>query len=113
MQPHRPRSETCPFVAPPEPRSHSAARSTPSRWPFSPELFHGPALRTVNPVARICLAEAGHIAGNLALGHGYAIAAQDGRFLPTAWISPLYPLLLSGIFRVFGAFSKTSASVAL
>jgi len=57
--------------------------------------------------------EVGHIAGNLAAGHGFTIASEDGRFIPTAWISPLYPLLLSWVFRAFGAFSTTSAHVAV
>jgi 4-amino-4-deoxy-L-arabinose transferase-like glycosyltransferase len=57
--------------------------------------------------------EAGQIAGNLAAGHGFTIALEDGRFAPTAWMSPLYPLLLSWVFRAFGAFSTTSAHVVV
>src|SRR3990172_4525189 len=57
--------------------------------------------------------EAGHIAGNLASGRGFTLAAEHGRFIATAWMSPLYPLLLSWVFRACGAFSTTSAHVAV
>lgn len=52
--------------------------------------------------------EQGHIAGNLARGLGYSVRFGDSPPLPTAWASPLYPLLLAGIFRVWGAFSFES-----
>jgi hypothetical protein len=53
--------------------------------------------------------EAGHIAGNLAAGNGFSVADADGRLLPTAWMSPVYPLLLSWVFRTWGAFSEAAA----
>lgn len=40
------------------------------------------------------------IAMSLALGEGYRFLAGDGE--PTAWRPPLYPLFLSGIYRVAG-----------
>jgi len=58
--------------------------------------------------------EAGRIARALVTGHGYADPfanvwlAHSG---PTAWLPPLYPLLLAGIFRVFGVFTPASARV--
>ena len=58
--------------------------------------------------------EAGRIARALVTGYGYADpfanvwAAHSG---PTAWLPPLYPLLLAGIFRVFGVFTPASAWV--
>jgi 4-amino-4-deoxy-L-arabinose transferase-like glycosyltransferase len=58
--------------------------------------------------------EAGRIARALVTGYGYADpfanvwAAHTG---PTAWLPPLYPLLLAGIFRVFGVFTPASAWV--
>lgn len=58
--------------------------------------------------------EAGRIARALITGYGYADpfanvwAAHTG---PTAWLPPLYPLLLAGIFRVFGVYTPASAWV--
>lgn len=58
--------------------------------------------------------EAGRIARALVTGSGYAdpfaniYLAHTG---PTAWLPPLYPLLLAGIFRVFGVFTAASAWV--
>jgi len=58
--------------------------------------------------------EAGRIARALVTGYGYsdpfanAYLAHTG---PTAWLPPLYPLLLAAIFRVFGVFTPTSAWV--
>jgi len=58
--------------------------------------------------------EAGRIARALVTGHGYSdpfanvYIAHTG---PTAWLPPLYPLLLAAIFRVFGVFTSASAWV--
>ena len=58
--------------------------------------------------------EAGRIARALITGYGYsdpfanAFLAHTG---PTAWLPPLYPLLLAAIFRVFGVFTPASAWV--
>jgi 4-amino-4-deoxy-L-arabinose transferase-like glycosyltransferase len=58
--------------------------------------------------------EAGRIARALVTGYGYsdpfanAFIAHTG---PTAWLPPLYPLLLAAIFRVFGVFTPASAWV--
>ena len=58
--------------------------------------------------------EAGRIARALVTGYGYADpfsnvwVAHTG---PTAWLPPLYPLLLAAIFRVFGIFTPASAWV--
>jgi len=58
--------------------------------------------------------EAGRIARALLTGYGYAdpfanaFLAHTG---PTAWLPPLYPLLLAAIFRVFGVFTPASAWV--
>jgi hypothetical protein len=41
------------------------------------------------------------LAESLATGHGYALrSVVTGEFAPTAWRMPLYPLLLSLVFRV-------------
>jgi hypothetical protein len=53
-------------------------------------------------------AEMGRIARALATGRGYAdpFFGQTG---PTAWVTPLYPLILSGFFKLFGVYSTLSA----
>jgi hypothetical protein len=56
--------------------------------------------------------EMGRIARSLATGYGYAdpFAGHSG---PTAWTPPLYPVLLGGVFKLFGVYTKTSAWVIL
>ncbi len=60
------------------------------------------------------LFESGNIAMSLASGHGFGspFRVDTG---PTAWMTPLYPLLLSWIMRVFGiyTFSSWVAAVAM
>jgi hypothetical protein len=53
------------------------------------------------------LFESGNIAYSLASGHGFGspLRVDTG---PTAWMTPLYPLLLSGIMRVFGIYTFQS-----
>jgi Dolichyl-phosphate-mannose-protein mannosyltransferase len=50
------------------------------------------------------LFESGNIAHSLATGHGFSspFRVDTG---PTAWMTPLFPLLLAGIFRHFGAYT--------
>src|SRR5579863_6769693 len=50
------------------------------------------------------LFESGNIATSLATGHGFSspFRVDTG---PTAWMTPLFPLLLAGLFRVFGAYT--------
>src|SRR5277367_1206932 len=50
------------------------------------------------------LFESGNIAHSLAIGHGFSspFRVDTG---PTAWMTPLFPLLLAGIFRLFGAYT--------
>jgi 4-amino-4-deoxy-L-arabinose transferase and related glycosyltransferases of PMT family len=56
--------------------------------------------------------EMGRIARALANGYGFAdpFAGHTG---PTAWSPPVYPLLLAGIFKLFGVYSNASALVIL
>jgi len=60
--------------------------------------------------------EAGRIAHALVTGYGYsdpfanAFLAHTG---PTAWLPPLYPLLMATIFRVFGVYTHASGWVLL
>ncbi len=60
--------------------------------------------------------EAGRIARALVMGYGYAdpfnVAVQLHTG-PTAWLPPLYPLLLAGVFKVFGVYTAMSAWVTL
>ena len=53
------------------------------------------------------LFESGNIAYSMARGNGFAspLRIDTG---PTAWMTPLYPLLLSGIMRIFGIYTFQS-----
>lgn len=55
--------------------------------------------------------EVTRIAGSIANGHGFSSPFRQPTG-PSAWIPPLYPYLLAGIFRVFGVFTATSYRVA-
>jgi voltage-gated potassium channel Kch len=48
--------------------------------------------------------EAGNIAYALIQGHGFANVFR-GNTGPTAWLAPVFPLLLAAIFKIFGAFT--------
>jgi 4-amino-4-deoxy-L-arabinose transferase-like glycosyltransferase len=56
--------------------------------------------------------EEGRVARSIAEGKGFSspLYADTG---PTAWIAPVYPMLLAGVFKVFGVYSKASALVIL
>ena len=60
--------------------------------------------------------EAGRIARALVNGFGYAdpfaniYAAHTG---PTAWLPPLYPLLMAAVFKLFGVYTDASGWVLL
>jgi hypothetical protein len=56
--------------------------------------------------------EMGRIARALVTGYGYA-DPFTGHSGPTAWVPPLYPLLLAGVFKVFGVYTAASAWVIL
>jgi hypothetical protein len=60
------------------------------------------------------LQEAGNIAASLATGHGFSspFRVETG---PSAWMAPVYPVLLAGIFRIFGVrtFESFVAAVGL
>lgn len=60
--------------------------------------------------------EAARIARALVEGSGYADAFANiaGRHNgPTAWLPPLYPLIIAGVFRVFGIYTSLSAWIIL
>jgi hypothetical protein len=56
--------------------------------------------------------EAGRIARSVATGHGYA-NPFNGVSGPTAWLPPLFPLLLAGVFKLFGVYTRASGFVIL
>ena len=56
--------------------------------------------------------EVGRVARALATGHGFSSPYQ-GDTGPTAVLPPLYPLLVGGIFKIFGVYTRASAIVLL
>lgn len=56
--------------------------------------------------------ESGSIAGSLASGKGFSspFGWPTG---PTAWIAPVYPTLVAGIFKVFGLYTTQAAILTL
>lgn len=56
--------------------------------------------------------EAGHIAYSIAAGKGYSSPFQRDTG-PTAWLAPVYPILLAGIFRIFGTYTLSAYYAAL
>jgi hypothetical protein len=52
--------------------------------------------------------EMGRIARALVTGFGYA-DPFTGHSGPTAWVPPLYPLLLAGVFKILGVYTAQSA----
>src|SRR5581483_6500435 len=51
--------------------------------------------------------EVGRIASSVASGHGFS-SPFPGWSGPTAWLGPVYPLLLAAVFKIFGAYSHSS-----
>ena len=56
--------------------------------------------------------EAGNIARSLAMGKGFSNPFNQGTGA-TAWLTPVYPLLLAGVFRIFGIFTPASFIMAV
>ena len=56
--------------------------------------------------------EAGRIAQSLVQGHGYA-NPFNGVSGPTAWLPPIYPLLLALAFKLFGVYTNAAAFFVL
>jgi len=56
--------------------------------------------------------ETGRIARAIASGRGFSdpVIGQTG---PTAWLAPVYPYLVAGIFKLFGIFTTASALALL
>jgi hypothetical protein len=56
--------------------------------------------------------ESAHIAASLATGKGFS-NPFGGETGPTAWLGPVYPVILAAIFKVFGVYTRASSMVAL
>jgi 4-amino-4-deoxy-L-arabinose transferase-like glycosyltransferase len=56
--------------------------------------------------------ETGHIAYSIASGKGFSSPFQRDTG-PTAWLAPVYPYLLAGIFKLFGVYTLRSFFAAL
>jgi len=56
--------------------------------------------------------ETGRIARSIAWGQGFSSPFQDTSG-PTAWLAPIYPYLLAGVFKVFGVYTTKSAIAIL
>ena len=52
--------------------------------------------------------EIGRVARSIVEGHGFSspFVADTG---PTAWYTPVYPLLLAAVFKIFGVYTQASA----
>jgi 4-amino-4-deoxy-L-arabinose transferase-like glycosyltransferase len=56
--------------------------------------------------------ETGRIARSIASGQGFSSPFVSGTG-PTAWLAPIYPYLLAGVFKVFGVYTSASAIAIL
>lgn len=56
--------------------------------------------------------ETGHIAYSLATGKGFSSPFQRDTG-PTAWLTPVYPLFIEGIFKIFGVYTRASFFAAV
>lgn len=56
--------------------------------------------------------EVGNVASALASGHGFCCLFRQPTG-PTAWLSPVYPLLIAAIFKVLGTFTFRSFCAAV
>ena len=53
--------------------------------------------------------EAARIGRSLAIGHGYSDPFILGGTGPTAWLPPLFPLLIAACFKLFGVYTPLAA----
>jgi hypothetical protein len=53
--------------------------------------------------------EMGRIARSVVAGHGFSSPFPEWSG-PTAWLGPVYPLLLAAMFKIFGVYSNASAA---
>jgi 4-amino-4-deoxy-L-arabinose transferase-like glycosyltransferase len=52
--------------------------------------------------------ETGHIARSITLGKGFSSPLSGVDTGPTAWLTPAFPYLLAGVFKLFGIYTYTS-----
>jgi len=55
--------------------------------------------------------EAGRVAQSIALGHGFSSPLATVLTGPTAWLCPIFPYLMAGVFRIWGTFTFKSLAV--
>lgn len=77
---------------------------------FAWYYIHGRAEHALGAIP--FLSEPGNIAHSLALGQGFSspFLVNTG---PTAWVAPVYPAMLAGLFRVFGVYTYHSFLAAV
>jgi Dolichyl-phosphate-mannose-protein mannosyltransferase len=56
--------------------------------------------------------EVGNVASALAQGQGFCCLFRQATG-PTAWLAPIYPVLVAGVFKVFGTFTLRSFATAV
>src|SRR6202167_5492284 len=56
--------------------------------------------------------ETGRIARSIVQGRGFSSPLLEDTG-PTAWMTPVYPYLVAGVFKIFGIYTKASAIVLL
>ena len=56
--------------------------------------------------------ETGRIARSIAQGEGFSSPLYE-KTGPTAWMTPVYPYIIAGFFRVFGIYTKAAALAIL
>jgi len=85
-----------------------AALCTRSAFAWYQERQFSPRVLSIVPFQT----ETGHIAYSIASGKGFSSPFQRDTG-PTAWLAPVYPYLLAGIFRLFGIYTLSSFFAAL
>lgn len=55
--------------------------------------------------------ETGAIAASIAAGRGFSSPLRFVQTGPTAWLAPIYPYLLAGVFKLFGTYTSASSLV--
>src|ERR1700678_4444089 len=56
--------------------------------------------------------ETGRIAYSIVQGRGFGSPLFEDTG-PTAWMTPVYPYIVAGVFKLFGTYTETSAVVLL
>ena len=85
---------------------------------YSPLLIAGVAIASrlcaiyAHPTYLHRISEMARIAGSLATGHGFSSPFIEPTG-PSAYVPPVYPLLLAGIFKLFGVYTAQSAFVSM